>query len=369
MSIYTTPLQFGYFLGFAMALRFWFRAYKEGRLADFFMGLLLCLLSLEIQDYTFGFAGINILWDEYNGIYRNVRLLLWPTLFFYLQAQTNLQFKFKPIYLLHYVPWLVIFLVHLIVFLQGKYAVQEFQEKAMISWWGEIPFVLSYAALLFYGWHIRKILLKYRDWVKNQYSNTELVSFSWFRNMHYAMLAGFTFQFIMIHVDNYYDLSFYQDWWWNLGIVAIIFYISVEGYSQLQPNLSYEASNMQPLVEKEVDSYLIEQLERHIKVNKPYLNPVLNLKELAGQLKTNSSELSFAINQHYQKNFNDFINELRVEEFIRLVKSEEGKNYTLLANAVDSGFNSKATFNRAFKKSKGVSPAEWVRVKSGNDKG
>jgi AraC-like DNA-binding protein len=60
------------------------------------------------------------------------------------------------------------------------------------------------------------------------------------------------------------------------------------------------------------------------------------------------------------KNFNDYINELRIEEFIKLFKSDKGRQFTMLSIALDSGFNSKATFNRAFKKIKGCSPKEYL---------
>ncbi len=43
-----------------------------------------------------------------------------------------------------------------------------------------------------------------------------------------------------------------------------------------------------------------------------------------------------------------------------LLKAGEQKNQTLLGIAFDCGFNSKATFNRAFKKQTGLSPKEWI---------
>ncbi len=91
-----------------------------------------------------------------------------------------------------------------------------------------------------------------------------------------------------------------------------------------------------------------------------YLEPELSLSDVATKLKTNTSILSAAINQNFNKNFNDFVNEYRVEEFKRLIILPESKNLTLLAVAYDSGFNSKTTFNRAFKKFTGLSPKEYL---------
>lgn len=75
----------------------------------------------------------------------------------------------------------------------------------------------------------------------------------------------------------------------------------------------------------------------------------------------NTSILSKAINQGFGKNFNDFVNEYRISE----VKDRLGKSdldrMTLLGIALDSGFNSKATFNRAFKKYTGMTPNQYVK--------
>ena len=59
-------------------------------------------------------------------------------------------------------------------------------------------------------------------------------------------------------------------------------------------------------------------------------------------------------------NFNDFINTYRVEEVKKAFDNGEHKKTTLLGIAYDCGFNSKATFNRAFKKNAGFSPKEYL---------
>ena len=95
MSIYTTPLQFGYFMALLFAVLFWIRGSREERLADTLMGWLMLLLNQMLQDYTFGFAGINVLWNELHGFPRGVGLLLGPAVYFYLRAQTNRNFKLQ----------------------------------------------------------------------------------------------------------------------------------------------------------------------------------------------------------------------------------------------------------------------------------
>ena len=103
---------------------------------------------------------------------------------------------------------------------------------------------------------------------------------------------------------------------------------------------------------------LKNKLQQIMESQKVYLEPSLTLSELALKLKTNTSVLSATINSFFGKNFNDYINEYRVEEFKRQINLSENKNYTILVVAFDCGFNSKATYNRAFKKITGQAPKD-----------
>ncbi len=62
-----------------------------------------------------------------------------------------------------------------------------------------------------------------------------------------------------------------------------------------------------------------------------------------------------------QKNFYSYINAFRVEEFKERVVSQKYTHLTILAIALDCGFNSKSTFNRIFKQATGITPNEFVK--------
>ncbi|MBL0268466.1 MAG: AraC family transcriptional regulator [Chitinophagaceae bacterium] len=70
--------------------------------------------------------------------------------------------------------------------------------------------------------------------------------------------------------------------------------------------------------------------------------------------------LSMVINKGFSMNFNDWVNKYRLEEVKSLFEKGEHKKQTLLSIAFECGFNSKATFNRAFKKATGITPREWL---------
>jgi AraC-like DNA-binding protein len=69
------------------------------------------------------------------------------------------------------------------------------------------------------------------------------------------------------------------------------------------------------------------------------------------------------INQNFNRNFYDFVNEYRVREVLRLMEDSSRVNDKMLTLAFDAGFNSKPTFNAVFKKITGRTPSDY-RLKS-----
>jgi len=71
--------------------------------------------------------------------------------------------------------------------------------------------------------------------------------------------------------------------------------------------------------------------------------------------------LSYLFNQHLNRNYYDYINDYRIEEFKRLINEDEYSKYTLSALAELCGFSSRASFFRYFKKATGITPNEYIR--------
>lgn len=106
------------------------------------------------------------------------------------------------------------------------------------------------------------------------------------------------------------------------------------------------------------------RLSRIMQESKEFMNPELTLSQLSAKVGTNTHTLSRVINEGYNKSFYDFVNTYRVEEFIELVQQEENQRETFLALALRVGFNSKTTFNRAFKKVTGTTPRAYLKENS-----
>jgi AraC-like DNA-binding protein len=96
----------------------------------------------------------------------------------------------------------------------------------------------------------------------------------------------------------------------------------------------------------------------------PWLEPELTLTEVAKRLRIAPALLSKVINSGCGQNFNDFVNAYRVREAQRLLADPRFAHYSLVGVALESGFNSRSTFNRVFKKVTGQAPSELARPKS-----
>jgi AraC-like DNA-binding protein len=118
------------------------------------------------------------------------------------------------------------------------------------------------------------------------------------------------------------------------------------------------AENAQPWVEK---------LNTLMRSAKPYKKADLSVSDLAEMLGTKPHVLSKVINDGYHKNFRDYVNSYRIEEFIALAGTKEFRHYTFLALAQEVGFNSKSTFNLAFKKLTNKSPRDYFKSRQGSE--
>lgn len=111
---------------------------------------------------------------------------------------------------------------------------------------------------------------------------------------------------------------------------------------------------------------LLEKLEKVILIDKIYLNPNLKLSDLAKKIDSNQTYISKLINQNYNYNFNDYINNLRVQEFCKLIEKQNYKDINIDMLYSKVGFKAKSTFYAAFKKFTGVSPAQYLKLENKN---
>ena len=106
---------------------------------------------------------------------------------------------------------------------------------------------------------------------------------------------------------------------------------------------------------EEMKDRLCNVLERE----KLYLNPDIRVGDLAERLYTNKNYLAQTIKLKMGKNFCQLVHYYRVREAMRLYAQNPDLTITQLCRRV--GFNSMTTFNTAFGRNTGFTPAEWCK--------
>lgn len=333
-----------------------------------------------------GFAGW---YDTRNGyssfmFYFPFNNLIWmgPLLYFYFLSLTNTDFKFQKQHYKHFVlPVLFLLMVLakcIIDFgFNRPFPVEENTQYGTKGPWADWDRniwteLIGYGSFFYYLVISIKAFSNYKQYIKQNFSSSEEIRFDWLRNLLYSIAAGVIIFFIFSLIQHFVEIrrSYVFDWYAYLGLGVVIYYLSVAGYfTRPGPRtrlhfVPLEEMKTEQLIRSkenmpELDGWKMK-LTVLMEMGKPYLEPELNLTQLAKKLNTNPSLLSKIINEGMGQNFNDYINEYRVKGFISKLKAGEQKTQTLLGIAYDCGFNSKATFNRAFKKHTGTSPKEWM---------
>lgn len=172
--------------------------------------------------------------------------------------------------------------------------------------------------------------------------------------LEYGIEHGAT-PFLLSLIDNIWD-ELRNNPRFNIAIQKISYSIDkseIDGISK-----KYKKS---ALSEKQIE-HIKKDLSGFMEKERPYLNPKLNLYDLAESVNVSTNQLSQLLNESIGKNFYDYVNSYRLEHFLKLIKEPKYRNYTILALAYECGFNSKTTFNLFFKKTLGTTPSDYFKT-------
>jgi len=158
--------------------------------------------------------------------------------------------------------------------------------------------------------------------------------------------------------------------WLDLAFFTIISYLFTflfisapeTIYSELKRGSLSRGIDKKTRFSKEEIQNFSQRLDALMRDEKLYLDSELSLNDLSERMALSVHQLSELINQGHGLNFNDYINQFRVEEFKNLLQQSRFANDTLLAVAFEAGFNSKTTFNTSFKKFTGLTPSQYKRT-------
>lgn len=157
------------------------------------------------------------------------------------------------------------------------------------------------------------------------------------------------------------DLYFYMGH--TAVLSAFVFWIAINGFKQYYPMLIFTSKPgpEAPLIDDPELSQLVDKLQQLMERDKVYLHPDLNLALLAHYLGISEKRCSYVLNKGLGVNFNQYINQLRVEAFKARIQEGQHTTYTLTSIAYECGFESKSTFNRVFKSTVGMTPSAFVK--------
>ncbi|HTN38627.1 MAG TPA: AraC family transcriptional regulator [Arachidicoccus sp.] len=146
-------------------------------------------------------------------------------------------------------------------------------------------------------------------------------------------------------------------------LVILIYWIGFTGYHRTK--IIYVqaerkvASSLKEITPTEIGRY-VKSIRDAMAREKLYLDPELTVARLAAHLKLSPKIISAVLNQHIKQGFSEFVNFYRVEEVKEKMKQLENRQMTIATIAYDCGFNSLATFQRAFKGHLKMTPREFL---------
>jgi AraC-like DNA-binding protein len=206
-------------------------------------------------------------------------------------------------------------------------------------------------------------MVRYEKKLKENFSSVNDKTLSWLRNLIFALaglwaLWGIPYLY-EVFTNHFLQWHHYPLW---IGMSIVVYWIGYSAYGRAEV---FEAPAFVPLEEK-AQARLSGKTDEHhsrliecMKIRKPYLNAELTLEGLAKEIDLSAGYLSQIINRREGISFYDFINKYRVTEAKRILSDPKFDHYSILAIGLESGFNSKSTFNTAFKKYSGTTPSAY----------
>ena len=336
------------------------------RTANRSLGALLLVLTGVLTPFTIGFAGFYDRYPWLSFAPFAVPLAVGPLLYFYTHALALGTLPARPGW--HLAPAMLQFVYQACSFCLPLDAKQRWN-TASTPWVEPLVALGIVGGLAAYCIASLSLLRGYRAALAQQRSDDHRHGASWLSRAVGAMLvllaawAGCNaWDRFVAPLDYFGVLGLY------LVIAAIGCYLAVEGWRHA--NLSFvlapatQAVAASPAAAERDWRALGERWAAQTRAADWHKDPELSLAALARLLGTNSTHLSRALNDGLGLNFSAFIAGLRSETVAAALRA--GRQDDLLALALEAGFGSKASFNRAFQAAYGQSPSAYRRALGSN---
>jgi AraC-like DNA-binding protein len=311
--------------------------------------------------------------------------LMPASLYLYTKSSIEPHFKLTGKSLVHLVPFIVINLVLIpTVYAENLKETpenSEFYQKLQIA-----LYIVFYILLFLYQVLSFRLLHQNKQLYLENYSNTDIRRYRYLKTLNVI----FTILFLISLAKNILVFNYEgpeADYATNIVKLSLLVLFCWIIYTGLRAPELFKASEITlppvkdllkmadqnsgngtnreklELVDEE-KAGILDKVKNFMAEEEPYLDASLSLHDLSRQIKIPSRELSLAINHQLNKHFFDFVNEYRIEKAKQMLTDPDKKDFTVLEILYDVGFNSKSSFNTAFKKHTGFTPTQYRKSNS-----
>ena len=346
------------FTGSTFILLLWFTR-KVNKSANRFLAIALAIVAL----WTARILAIDIQLQSYlpnwDRLPMQFSMALGPLIYFYVLKLTRQEYKLRWKDLWHFSPLLlqqVLVVLQINESIQTGAAIYDTIIFRQTDWVIHLATCVSVITYLYSC--LRLVERFYRKSQFNSVSDRYRYELRWLRNplIVFGLLWLLWIPFILYY-RSHAEVHTYYPFYFLLGVIIIR--IAVRAHSKQGVGTQFVAPSFVKLPPPAEAKQKSNWLKKMVKANLYYQDPDLSLTSLAEKLELTPHELSRIINTVLRKSFSDFINEFRVAEVVTKMQDPAYDQFTLLGIALDSGFNSKTTFNRAFRQVTGKGPAEF----------
>ncbi len=359
-AAFNTLMLLGTLQGFIMCGLLFFS--HKNKYANRLLGILILLITLAVLNmYLSGLSRLPaIIRFSLNFLPLIIVMPVGPLIYFYVRSVTDPDFRLRRQDRRHFWPVVVDVVPQLIalVFVGGVMAgifanngrpwgefIDTYNVYADIPRWASITGYLFFAYRHLAGFNLAKDRLKWLKQFTGAFMAFQLV---WLLYLIPYIIPQLT--------DKVLDTV---DWYpVYIPMVVLLYFLGIKGL--LMPEREMKASPA-PL-EEHLVSTVVPLLKKAMDEDLLFLNPSLNLSLLSAQIAIPPKTISAVLNQHLNKSFNEFVNGYRIGMFKARVSDPAFEHLTIMGLALDCGFNSLPTSQRAFKNMMGMSPKEYIKM-------
>ena len=328
------------------------------------LALLLLVLAGMITPWMIGFAGFYDRWQWLSFAPLAISLAVAPLAYLYVFALANGRWPVAA--WRHLVPAAVQF-----TYLSGAFLLlrQPFKNEWLATAGPAYEIITNagvVAGLASYGLASRSRIQTYRGLLRGQRSDDHRFALSWLERAVGALFVLLAIWAIYGVWDLVSPLGYRGLMGLYVAIAAFALFIATEGWRHNNVQFPTVAELDQQALPGTDWTSRADEWARRVREERLFADPELSVPRLARILGTNSAYVSRAFNEGLGQSFSGFINRLRAEDVAARLRDDRGTD--LLSLALDSGFSSKASFNRAFRATFGCSPSTYRRYEASDSK-